>query len=42
MGTLGDKTGLITEIDILSLVTKDSPFTEEEMRDQLMTFLAAG
>lgn len=30
------------QTDILSIVTKDSPFTEEEMRDHLMTFLAAG
>ncbi|KAI5807373.1 cytochrome P450 [Peziza echinospora] len=36
---LGGKPG---ETDILSLVTVDSPFDEEEMRDQLMTFLAAG
>lgn len=34
--------GKVGQKDILSLVTKDSPFTEEEMRDQLMTFLAAG
>lgn len=34
--------GKMGQKDILSLVTKDSPFTEEEMRDQLMTFLAAG
>lgn len=37
-----NETGLTRDIDILSLITKDSPFTEEEMRDQLMTFLAAG
>ncbi|KAF8458210.1 putative P450 monooxygenase [Kalaharituber pfeilii] len=34
--------GKVGEKDLLSLITKDSPFDEEEMRDQLMTFLAAG